>query len=155
MQTRIEVQQMVQITVVHSQKVIISTKIEKQEKVFKGNTREMNGHVFETYYECKDETQFKNTLDMLGQYVNKYLKYPDDMEPVYTRMEEPEIKEEDIGEIANEEVRVEAIKQMAKELIERRRVAKDNLRKLFAVIWGQCSDLMQTKLQAITDFKKK
>ena len=92
---------------------------------------------------------------MLGQYINKYLKYPDDMEPVYTRMEEPEIKEDNIGEIANEEVRVEAIKQMAKEFIEKRRVTKDNLRKLFAVIWGQCSDPMQTKLQAITDFKKK
>ena len=67
-------------------------KNKKQEKVFKGNTREMNGHMFETYYECKDETQFKKTLDMLGQYVNKYLKYPDDMEPVYTHMEEPEKK---------------------------------------------------------------
>ena len=44
---------------------------------------------------------------------------------------------------------------MAKELIERRRVAKENLRKLFAVIWGQCSDPMQTKLQSIADFKKK
>ena len=52
-------------------------------------------------------------------------------------------------------MQVEAINQMAKELIERRRVAKDKLRKLFAVIWGQCSDHMQTKLQSITDLKKK
>ena len=67
-------------------------KNKKNEKAFKGNTRDMNGHVFETYYECRDETQFKKTLDMIGQYVNKHLRYPDDMEAVYLQMEEPEIK---------------------------------------------------------------
>ena len=43
-------------------------KNKKNEKAFKGNTRDMNGHVFEAYYECRDETQFKKTLDMIGMF---------------------------------------------------------------------------------------
>ena len=43
---------------------------------------------------------------MLEQCVNKSLKYPDDMEPVFTHLKEPGIKEENIGEITNEKLHV-------------------------------------------------
>ena len=36
------------------------------------------------------------TLDILGHYVNKYLKYPDDMEPMYTRMDFKKKQEESV-----------------------------------------------------------
>ena len=106
----------------------------------------MNGHVFETYYECEDDSLFRCTVEMLGQYINKHLKYPNDMESINRDMEEPNIKEEEIGQIKDNEIRAEAIKQMAKKLIEWRRFAKDNNRRMFAVIWGQCSELLQAKL---------
>lgn len=82
----------------------------KQENSFVGNTKKMNGYVYETFYECKDETHFRKTTEMLGQYINKVLKFPDDMQCIYANMEEPVITVEEVRDICDKEIRAEAIK---------------------------------------------
>jgi hypothetical protein len=39
----------------------------------------MNGHVFQCFNECEDKKQFSNTVEALGEYIAKKLKYPGDM----------------------------------------------------------------------------
>jgi hypothetical protein len=46
---------------------------------FRGSTIDMNGHVFESYEERGDRTQFPMTLEALGEYAAKNLKYPKDL----------------------------------------------------------------------------
>jgi hypothetical protein len=50
---------------------------------FKGNTSDMNGHVFECYEERGDRTQFPKTLEALGEYAAKNLKHPEDLKPLF------------------------------------------------------------------------
>lgn len=50
---------------------------------FKGSTADMNGHVFECYEERGDRTQFPRTLEALGEYAAKTLKYPEDLKPIF------------------------------------------------------------------------
>jgi hypothetical protein len=45
---------------------------------FKGSTPDMSGNVFECYEERGDRTQFLKTLEALGEYAAKKLKYPKD-----------------------------------------------------------------------------
>jgi len=47
--------------------------------IFKSNIEEMNGHVFQCFNECEDKKQFSNTVEALGEYIAKKLKYPGDM----------------------------------------------------------------------------
>jgi hypothetical protein len=51
--------------------------------MFKGNTIDMNGHVFECYEERGDRTQLPKTLEALGEYAAKKLKYPEDLQSLY------------------------------------------------------------------------
>ena len=43
----------------------------------------MRGHVFQTFEENPDRSQFKKTLQQLEQYGNMNLKFPDDMVALY------------------------------------------------------------------------
>jgi len=46
---------------------------------FKGNTKEMNGHLFQCFNKCEDKKQFSKTVEALGEYIAKKVKYPGDM----------------------------------------------------------------------------
>ena len=50
---------------------------------FKGNEEKMNGHLFQTFNECQDATQFQKTLKALKEYTNKALKYASDIRPLF------------------------------------------------------------------------
>jgi hypothetical protein len=50
---------------------------------FKGSTPDMNGHVFECYEERGDRTQFPKTLEALGEYAAKKLKFPEDLKSMF------------------------------------------------------------------------
>jgi Zinc knuckle len=120
---------------------------------FKGNTPDMNGHVFECYEERGDRTQFPKTLEALGEYAAKNLKHPEDLKSLF----EEEMVAPNITEPADlpatptkrQEVIWEAgLKSYSRRLEEMR----SNLTTLYAVIWGQCSEAMRTKIRALADF---
>ena len=58
---------------------------------FWGDTVEMNGHVFQTFQESRDRRQFVKTLDALGQYINKNMKYGSDLTILYKSLGQPQI----------------------------------------------------------------
>ena len=39
----------------------------------------MNGHVFQCFNECEDKKHFSKTVEALGEYIAKKLKYPGHM----------------------------------------------------------------------------
>jgi hypothetical protein len=60
---------------------------------FKGNTADMNGHVYQAYGESGGNTrQFQKTTKMLEQYVQQNIKWASDLQPVFTDLKEPTIK---------------------------------------------------------------
>jgi hypothetical protein len=42
-------------------------------------TEKMNGHVFQCFNKCEDKKLFSKTVEALGEYIAKKLKYPGDM----------------------------------------------------------------------------
>jgi len=60
---------------------------------FKGNTREMNGHVFQCFNECNDKKQFSKTVEAVGEYIAKKLKDPGDMDSLTKDLTLPTIPE--------------------------------------------------------------
>jgi hypothetical protein len=113
----------------------------------------MNGHVFECYEERGDCTQFPKTLKALNEYVAKNMKYPEDLKPIFAEtMTAPTLTEPpDITDAATKrelliwETSLKSYSRRSEEL-------KSNLTKLYAVIWGQCSEAMRNKLRALDEF---
>ena len=114
----------------------------------------MNGHVFQTFNECQDTTQFQKTVEALEEYTNKVLKYASDVRPLFKTLTRPEMEEPDIN-VRSLALRAEMLKVIAKDLFDRQIRLSDNLSHLYSVAWGQCSDSMQTKLMSMPDFAEK
>ena len=63
-----------------------------QKDIFKGDTTDMNGHVFQTHSEQRKKNQFNDTLDALKTYVSqKYIKHIDYLMPLFVDLSSPSI----------------------------------------------------------------
>ena len=125
--------------------------------VFKGLTSEMNGHVFQTYAESERRVQFGKTVEMLGLYINNHLKSAEDMAPLYKELKTPTIRFDntDDDEDIPDDLKEEYNKMKVKEHIKRKRTLRDNQRKIYAVIWGQCSTAMQASVKALDEYEER
>jgi Zinc knuckle len=116
----------------------------------------MNGNVFECYEEQDDRRQFSRTLEALEAHVKKTMKFNEDVAPLFADpMETPKIEMPvDPGTNASKTqdlIYAEKIKQY----VQRETVLTGNMRSVYAVIWGQCSEAMKAKVKSVTDYKEK
>ena len=126
--------------------------------VFKGEYEAMNGHVFQTKDESKVTLQFIKTSKELMRYSVKKFKHPDDIVQLIMDLKETKFTLPDTppkksnGKIGrgHKLLHTEKIKRY----LEREQVYEDNKKKLFLVVWDQCSRSMQSKLEALEKFPK-
>ena len=123
---------------------------------FKGNTEEMNGHVFQCFNECEDKKHFSKTVEALGEYIAKKLKYPGDMVSLTKDFVKPEIPKPTELEVSETNRLVIAIwEKKVSAYCTRTDYLDSNLKTAYAVIWGQCSEAMKAKLSSLDDFEAK
>jgi hypothetical protein len=123
---------------------------------FKGNTSEMKCHVFQVFSESKNEKQFSKTYKRLGQYASKQLQYSGDLDSLFNNMgniKTPILKEpEDVGLDATS-IQKQISAEKVKVFVQQTLILKNNLKAMYAVIWGQCSENMQNKVKTLEGFK--
>jgi len=123
---------------------------------FKGNTEEMNGHVFQCFNECEDKKYFSKTVEALGEYIAKKLKYPGNMVSLtkdFVRLVIPKPTELEVSETNRLVIAIWEKKVPA--YCTRTDYLNSNLKTAYAVIWGKCSEAMKAKLTSFYDFETK
>ena len=116
----------------------------------------MNGHVFQCFNECEDKKHFLKTVEALGEYIAKKLKYPGDMVSLTKDFVKPEIPKPTELEVSETNRLVIAIwEKKVSAYCTRTDYLKSNLKTAYAVIWGQCSKAMKAKLTSLDDFEAK
>ena len=116
--------------------------------VFKGNTEEMCGHVFECYEEQDDRRQYAKTVETLDAYARKTLHYSADLAPLFAAtMIAPTIERPKNIVKDADAVTAMIFAEEAKEYVKRTRSLKSNLATIFAVAWGQCSESMKARVK--------
>jgi hypothetical protein len=121
---------------------------------FKGNTTELHGHVFELFEESGNRTQFTTTLEVIGQYSSKHCtKYSENLrslfrEPVTAPFIKPPTAPGPDANKLDQALFDTDVRTYSK----RRDALSTNLHMMYAVIWGQCSKNMQTRLKAIDGY---
>jgi hypothetical protein len=128
-------------------------------RLFKGNTEGMNGHVFQCYTECSDKKQFSKTVEALGEYVAKNMKYPGDMSPL-TKSTTPKTPKLPRPKALTDEQKKDSVADAIwalelKAYIARRDYLEGNLKSAYVIIWGQCSEPMRAKLRSLDDHESK
>jgi hypothetical protein len=116
----------------------------------------MNAHVFECHEERGSRTQYTRTLEALGEYAAKHLKYPEDLKPIFGDiMTTPTLTAPIEPPRSPSPTRIQELKfeSQWKSYHRRSEELRSNLITLYAVIWGQCSDQMKNKLRALDDVR--
>jgi hypothetical protein len=125
---------------------------------FKGNTADMNGHVYQAYGESRGNTrQFQKTTEMLEQYVQQNVKWASDVQPIFTDLKEPTIKglKALSDDEKKDEFKVAVWKEKVKEYVSREGTLEQNLITVYATVWGQTSIAVRAKLRSLPDFERK
>ena len=138
---------------------------------FKGETKEMNGNVFQTHSEQKKRGQFQDTMDALKVYSStgykKDIKY---LNPLFNKLEMPNVSEPEQNFTTREDTNKEGVvtitqtpthfetavyNERIKTWIKATDALDSTLRSLYNIVWGQCSTLMQNKLKASGKFDER
>jgi len=124
----------------------------KPASAFKGETLGMNGSVFQTQEESKDPTQFKRTMEALERFVNK--TYNVDMRSLFeAECTLPTVVKPGKPTDTSDVLEMEEFREEVKQFVKDRKVLEKSLRSLFAVIWGQCSMNIVSKLLSLEDLE--
>ena len=117
-------------------------KFQNHRSKFRGNTDDMNGHVFQTHDEASNKQQFFKTLEALQEYINKKLDHSgdvsslcDDFSIVDVSLHEPKDLDPSVTSAAKKQIWEKQLDYY----VVRINTLGDNLLHLWAVIWGQCS----------------
>ncbi len=116
---------------------------------FKGHTAELGGHVFQVFHESNNRNQFTRTIEALGKYFTKNMKYAGDIMPLARDLKTPEVVEP--SAIAKAETDRQVIFKWEKEMtdyITRKNVLESNLKAAYTIMWGQCSEALRAKVKS-------
>ena len=120
----------------------------------KGTMSELNGHVFELGSETTKTNQFNRTVEEVSNYMSRKYDYGGDIARMLRDRAEIDLKPNKPvhpGDGADKtDLRI--WEKQVDEYVKRINAYDNNKEALFAILWGQCSDSMQTRLKTIDDF---
>jgi hypothetical protein len=118
----------------------------------------MKGNVFQCHGESLIRQQFLKTVGVLEEHINKTFTYPEDVASVCKKFEivaplqPPNLTkteyEDDMGKRMIWETQMKTFMKRTDMLV-------SNTRSIYAIVWGQCSPMMQSKLESLTDYDTK
>ena len=119
---------------------------------FEGRCDDLKGHIYD-YSESKNADQFVTTTKEIKNYVGRTYKCAGDITGAITALVVPVIAEPE--EPDDPDNRIE-FKKWEKEYDEYRKTKKtleDNVKSLYSLVWGQCSESMQQKVESLATFE--
>jgi len=115
----------------------------------------MKGNVFQCHGENNSKQQFLTTVGVLDEHINKTFDYPQDVASVCKSFEVVQLtipanlpKDVYEGDMARRMIWETTMKTY----IKRTDKMESNLRAIYAIVWGQCSPMMQSKLESLDDY---
>ena len=126
-------------------------------KNFTYETTDMNEQLFQTIKESRDATQYVKSVEALERYTLK--NYTVNLTPLFQRDEQqmPVIdipKKATDDEINKTPNKTDIYQLKLKKYIKEERLLKVALKSIWAVIWGQCSTSIWTKVEKRKDIKE-
>ena len=120
---------------------------------FKGRCEELIGHV----YDCETSTQcdqFVITTREICEYVGRTYKYGGDIKITLERLKVYDIPQPEAPtDLSNDEVKKLIFSREIDEYVKRKSFLRENLKTVYSLIWGQCSEYMRAKVQANDDYE--
>ena len=118
---------------------------------FIGSCDDIKGHIYDYSSINKNTDQYGKTTHAIADYVGRTYKYGGDVKMCLTKLEQividvptqPEGNDAVLKSIFNAEIT---------EHVKRKCFLRENLKSAYTLIWGQCTDFLKAKLEALKTF---
>jgi hypothetical protein len=117
----------------------------------------MNGNVFQCHGESTDKQQLLKTIGVLGEHINKTCTYPQDVSSVcksfkiVSLVQPADLSEDDYKKMGKKMI----WEALMKTYMKRVNLLEGNTRAIYAIVWGQYSPMMQSKLESLKNYEAK
>jgi hypothetical protein len=125
-------------------------------QTFFGNTDGMKGNVFQCHGESTSKQQFLKTVGVLEEHINKTFDYPQDIASVCKSFAvvpltmpdnlDKATYDTDMGRRMIWETSINAYMRRTKKM-------SSKLCAIYAIVWGQSSPMMQSKLESLVEYE--
>ena len=119
---------------------------------FKGKYPEMNGHVFQCYEETSKRNQFEKTIEELGRYAATHLTYAKNIKMMPKSLKEVVFPEPVDPPFSATRTTIRIWEKEVDLYMERKQSYSENKWTIYAIVIGQCSNSIKTKLKGLDDF---
>ncbi len=119
---------------------------------FEGRCDDLKGHI----YDCSDSRQadqFAKTTKEIAEYVGRVYAYGGDARLAVKNLEVPDIPEPDDLPQGASRAKERIWEKWVDEYVRCHSHLLENMKTLYSLVWGQCSDIMRQKLEALDDFE--
>jgi hypothetical protein len=118
----------------------------------------MKGNVFQCHGENTDKQQFLKTVGVLEEHINKTFTYPQDVTSVCKSFEVVTLVQP--ANLSKEDYEKDMGKKMIwetsmKTYMKRVNLLESDTRAIYAIVWGQCSPMMQSKVESLDALERK
>ena len=131
----------------------LSTTNETMTMNFEGKCDDLSGYI----YECADPKQatdmYANTTKEISEYVGRTYKYGGEMRQVIMKLRLPVWPiPEDIPADSSDRLKI-IWKNRLTEYVKKESVLAENVKTVYSLIWGQCTDIMRQKITSHSDYE--
>lgn len=122
--------------------------------VFKGAIAELNGHVYEVHNEASKANQFQRTTKAIAAYVTRTMKQGKDIRHLIDHLADVDFNAlKPVAGASSDAVDKLILQQEVNSFVKRRDLYATNKDALYSIIWGQCSEALQAKLEGTSNFQ--
>ena len=120
---------------------------------FEGMCDELKGHV----YDCSDARQadlFIKTTKEVAEFVGRTYKYGGDIRLAVENLQMPNIAEPYDPPAGASRTQERIWEKQVDEYVKQTTYISENIKTLYSLVWGQCTDIMRQKIEALHDFEE-
>jgi hypothetical protein len=135
-----------------SKKPVAETRVAVKQPKFEGKNEDLKGYI----YDCSDSRQsdvFVITTREISEYVGSNFKYGSDVRLVIENLAMPAMPEPADPTAAATMTQLRIWEKSVDEHVKRKTYLVENMKTVYSLVWGQCTDVMRTKLEATNNFK--
>lgn len=131
-----------------------TTKNQSGKGIFKGAIAALNGNVFEVHNEASKANQYQKMTQAIAAYANRTMKNGQDMRYIIENLKEVDFDSLVPVEstVATGKVAELMLQQQVTIFMKRKDQYDTNKNSLYTIIWDQCSEALQAKLQGTPEY---
>ncbi len=118
---------------------------------FEGKTTDLKGNIYDCI-DSRQSEQYTKTTKEISEYVGRTYKYGGDARMAIEKLKLPELVEPVYPGDNSGRSKIHVWEKEIDEFVCQKNYLNENIKTLYSLVWGQCSDIIRTKLESLDTF---